>query len=114
VRRNCVPAVKSYIPTNRARSVTTARGVQRFPLHDHEVRLSLTTLEVGSNSVDLPLKDHISLLEQRIRELNVEVMRNSQSRIELNRIEAEIRAAELALAHYRKALELEKRLARMN
>ncbi len=60
--------------------------------------------------MDRPLREHISFLERRIRELNSSLMEESRTLAERNGFEAEIRAAELALAHYRAALELEKKL----
>lgn len=60
--------------------------------------------------MDRPLKDHISLLEQRIEELTLEAMQNNNTLSERNRIESEIRVAQMALSHYRQALELEKEL----
>ena len=64
------------------------------------------------NTADMetPVREHISKLEERLRALNMQVMENSRSREERNQIEAEIRAANLALAHYRAALELEKQV----
>jgi hypothetical protein len=38
-------------------------------------------------------------------------MENRRTQIERNRLESEIRAAQLALTHYRKALELEQQLS---
>jgi hypothetical protein len=57
--------------------------------------------------MDRTVRDHITGLERRIRELNAQLMEKG-SLEERNRIESEIRVAELALAYYRKALELEK------
>lgn len=61
--------------------------------------------------MDRPLKEHVASLEQRIQNLNREIMQNRLTKIERNRVEAEIRAAESALRHYRKALEIEHQLA---
>jgi hypothetical protein len=60
--------------------------------------------------MERPLKEHISFLESRVQELNRLIMQNSRTQAECNRLEAEIRAAELALAYYRKAFEMEKRI----
>jgi hypothetical protein len=60
--------------------------------------------------MDRPLREHVSHLEQRLRLLNNQLMEASRTIVERNRIESEIRAAELALVYYRKALELEKQL----
>jgi hypothetical protein len=46
------------------------------------------------------------LKESRVLELNRFIMENMRTQAERNRLEAEIRAADLALAHYRKAMEL--------
>ena len=62
--------------------------------------------------MDKSLKEHIGLLEQRLRQLSEQIMKNREPREVRNRVEAEIRAAELALAHYRAAFELEKTLIR--
>jgi hypothetical protein len=61
--------------------------------------------------MDRPLREHVSHLEQRLRLLNNQLMEASRTIVERNRIESEIRAAELALVYYRKALELEKQLS---
>jgi hypothetical protein len=61
--------------------------------------------------MDRPLREHISHLEQTIQSLNRDIMENRRTVAQRNRIEAEIRAAEMALTHYRAALELEKKLA---
>jgi hypothetical protein len=45
-----------------------------------------------------------------VRSLHEEVMRNRLSQEERNRIEAEIRAATLALTHYKAAFDLERSL----
>jgi hypothetical protein len=60
--------------------------------------------------MDKPLKEHISRLEQRIQALNEQIMSNRLRQEERNRLEAEIRAANLAITHYKAAIELEKSL----
>jgi hypothetical protein len=67
---------------------------------------------VWYNNADMetPVREHIRKLEERLRTLNMNVMENSRSLAERNQIEAEIRAANLALAHYRAALKLEKQI----
>ena len=52
---------------------------------------------------------HIENLERRIRELGTEMM-NTKDRLRLNDLESEIRIANMALDHYKEALELESRL----
>jgi aspartate aminotransferase-like enzyme len=61
--------------------------------------------------MDRPLREHIRELEDRLQRLNAEGMENRLSRTERNRVEAEIRAVNLALTHFRDALELERQLA---
>jgi hypothetical protein len=61
--------------------------------------------------MERPLREHMAHLEQRIRELNQEIMQNRLTKEERNRMESEIRAAELALSYYRKALAIEHSLA---
>ena len=61
--------------------------------------------------MDRPLRDHIGELEQRLKRLAAESMENRLSRTERNRVEAEIRAVNMALTHFRDALELERQLA---
>jgi len=58
--------------------------------------------------MDAPLKEHIRRLELRLDELSAQVMANRISPEERNNIDAEIRAANLALSYYRSAIELEK------
>jgi hypothetical protein len=60
--------------------------------------------------MDRTLREHITHLEQRLQVLNNQIMENRRTQIERNRIESEIRAAELALTYYRKALELEQQI----
>lgn len=60
--------------------------------------------------MDRTLKEHITSLEQHIQALNQELMESARTRAERNRIESEIRVAEMALSYYRKALELESQI----
>jgi hypothetical protein len=60
--------------------------------------------------MDKALGFHISYLEQTLDSLHEKVMDEERTRAERNRIESEIRAAELALVYYKKALELEQQL----
>jgi hypothetical protein len=60
--------------------------------------------------VDRPLGEHIKQLEERLHRLSTESMENRLSRAQLNAIEAEIRAVNLALTHFREAMELESQL----
>ena len=61
--------------------------------------------------MDRPLREHIGELEKRLSRLAAKSMENRLSRTERNRVEAEIRAVNLALTHFREALELERQLA---
>jgi len=61
--------------------------------------------------METPVGEHIRKLEERLSVLNMHAMENSRSLAERNQIEAEIRAANAALSHYRAALELEKKLS---
>ena len=54
--------------------------------------------------------EHIIELESRLKLLNEEIMHNSLSRVKRNEIEAEIRAVNLVLNHFRSALVLEREL----
>ena len=60
--------------------------------------------------MDLTVRQHINNLEERLRNLNLEFMDETDT-IRRNRLESEIRAVELALSHFRTALELEKSLS---
>jgi len=62
--------------------------------------------------MERPVKEHIYVLERRVQKLNRLIMDNRRTQKERNRLESEIRAAQLALDHYRKALELEKQIRR--
>lgn len=53
------------------------------------------------------LRHHLTQLDKRICELHAQMMNTAATLAERNRIEAEIRATELAISYYRKALELE-------
>jgi len=59
-----------------------------------------------------PVKEHINFLERRVQTLSRLIMENAQTQPERNRLESEIRAAQLALDHYRKALEFEGQVRR--
>ena len=59
------------------------------------------------------VREHLRRLDERLQLLSQQIMENS-SREERNKVEAEIRAANLAIAHYKAALELEERLADTN
>jgi hypothetical protein len=54
--------------------------------------------------------EHISDLQQKIADLNREMMERKLTLDARNRVESEIRAAEMALSFYRKALELEQQI----
>jgi hypothetical protein len=60
--------------------------------------------------MDKALGFHISYLEQTLDSLHEKAMDEGRTRAERNRVESEIRAAELALVYYKKALELEQQL----
>ncbi len=60
--------------------------------------------------MDLTVRQHIANLEERLRQLNLEFMDETDT-VRRNRLESEIRAVELALSHFRTALELEKSLS---
>ena len=60
--------------------------------------------------MDRPLQEHLNHLEQRLQVLNQELMESARTLAERNRIQGDIRAAELALIYYRQALELEKKV----
>jgi hypothetical protein len=61
--------------------------------------------------MDAPLKIHIEFLEQRLNSLSQRLMEPDRTRAERNKVESEIRAAELALVYYKKAFELEKQIS---
>ena len=60
--------------------------------------------------MDRPVREHIHFLEQRLEQLNRDIMDDARNKAERNRLEAEIRAAEMALTYFRKALELERQI----
>jgi len=62
--------------------------------------------------MEKPLKVHISELEKRVQKLSQEMMENQKTRLERNRIEAELRVAQQALEHYQQAIRLEAQLQR--
>lgn len=57
----------------------------------------------------LPLRDHIMNLEQRLQALCDELIRPALTAGERKRIERRLRVSELALRHYVKAFELERK-----
>ena len=56
--------------------------------------------------MDLTVREHIRRLQQRLLALNQQIM-EVRTREDRNKLEAEIRAANLALDHYKAALRLE-------
>ena len=56
------------------------------------------------------LKDHVELLQRRLESIAYR-LQETHDREQRNRLEAEFRAANLALEHYRKALEIENSLS---
>jgi hypothetical protein len=60
--------------------------------------------------MDQSLKAHISFLEERLAKLNDKLLNTELNRLEQDRVQSQIRAAELALVYYRQALELEQQL----
>ena len=58
-----------------------------------------------------PVSEHISALEQRLRLLSAEIMEARKRLADRTRIESELRATEMALSYYRKALELERQIS---
>jgi hypothetical protein len=67
---------------------------------------------MGVGVMETPVGEHIRRLEDRLLQLNTQIMENSRDLAERNRIEAEIRAAHSAIAHYQAALEAERKLAK--
>ena len=61
--------------------------------------------------MDRTVREHLAHLEQRLCNLNAQIMDNHCIQAEANRLQTEIRAAEMALSYYRKALELEKQIS---
>ncbi len=61
--------------------------------------------------MQIPVVEHIRRLQHRLEELNEEIMRPGISLEERNKIESDIRAVNLALEHYRAALEIEQNVA---
>ncbi len=59
--------------------------------------------------MDVTVREHPRKLEQRLQALSQEIMEN-RTRDDRNKLEAEIRAVNLAITHYRQALELEEGL----
>jgi hypothetical protein len=56
--------------------------------------------------------EHIRELEDRVKQLNEDIMRNELTLAKRNEIDAEIRVAEIVLSHYRSAIELGLQLSR--
>jgi hypothetical protein len=66
---------------------------------------------VTHSAMLIPVGEHIRKLEERLELLNMQIMENRRALAERNQIESEIRAVNLALSHYRAALEVEKDLS---
>jgi hypothetical protein len=59
--------------------------------------------------MDRTVREHIEELERKLNLLSAQLM-DENNRLKRNQFESELRAVELALAHYRTALELESKL----
>jgi hypothetical protein len=59
--------------------------------------------------MDLTVRQHITALEARMSALATELM-DEKRLVERNALESEMRAVQMALAHYRAALDLESTL----
>lgn len=75
-----------------------------------ESSASFGSKSAESHSVDKTLAAHLRILELRLELLNRQLMEKSETRKARNRVEPEIRAVTLALAHYRQAMKLEQSL----
>jgi hypothetical protein len=64
---------------------------------------------MGLLTMEKSVREHLRTLDQRLQALSQQIMEN-RSLEERNKLEAEIRAANLAIAHYKAALELEQNL----
>jgi hypothetical protein len=62
--------------------------------------------------MDRSLRDHISDLQMRLSDLNGKLMEDSRTLAERNEIESNIRATQLVLDYYLRALQLERELSR--
>ncbi|HEY7352598.1 MAG TPA: hypothetical protein VH596_07500 [Terriglobales bacterium] len=62
--------------------------------------------------MDRSLREHIEFLKKQLYLLSDKLMDDGRPVEERNRIESEVRAAQLALEHYKKALALEESLRR--
>jgi hypothetical protein len=60
--------------------------------------------------MDRTVQEHVRLLELRITELNKRIMDDRLDLRQRNVMEAEIRAANSALAHFRAALQIEQQV----
>jgi hypothetical protein len=67
---------------------------------------------MGVGVMETPVGEHIRRLEERLLQLNTQIMENSRDLAERNRIEAEIRAAHSAITHYQATLRAERKLAK--
>jgi hypothetical protein len=62
--------------------------------------------------MDTSVRDHILELQKRLAGLNAMLMEEGRTRAERNNIESEIRATQLVLDYYLRALQLERELSR--
>ncbi len=62
--------------------------------------------------MDLTLGQHIRRLQLRLEALSEEIMRPGISLEQRNNIESDIRAVNMALEHYRAALDIEQSISR--
>jgi hypothetical protein len=72
--------------------------------------LALRTVWLQNFAVERTLKEHLDSLRGRLETLSSQLM-ECANREDANRLQSEIRAIELAIAHYEAALKIEKRFA---
>lgn len=61
--------------------------------------------------MDRPVSEHLTTLNRRISELSERLAQNLMTTIEHDRVESKLREARKAVEYYRKAIEIEKRIA---
>jgi len=88
-------------------------GSPNLPRTKFETTLKCGLLSLQNSAVDRTLKDHFEWLQGRLETLNSQIMECS-NREHTNDLQWEIRAIELAIAHFEAALRIEKRITSRN
>ena len=108
---NCSSCPVDFIPKARGRGAVAEKEARvSVPCHVGDLCADSAGQYDRLHTMDRTLHEHILYLEHRIQSLRDQLTESHRTAGERERVGAEIKVAELALAHYRAAYDLEKGL----